>query len=62
VLAVQRVLADFGYGQIEPTGIVDGGTRTAIEKFEREHGMPVDGQVSDKLLRALGAMSGRPLE
>lgn len=62
VLAVQRVLADFGYGQIKPTGVVDAETRVAIEKFQRENGLPVTGQVSERLVRALGAMTGRPLE
>lgn len=62
VLAAQRVLAEFGYGQIEPTGVVDAQTKVAIEKFEREHGLPVTGQMSDGLVRALGAMTGRPLE
>ncbi len=62
ILAVQRVLADFGYGQIKPTGVLDGETRVAIEKFEREHGLPVTGQMSDVLVRELAAMTGRPLE
>ena len=62
VLAVQRVLTDFGYGQIKPTGVADAETRVAIEKFEREHGLPVTGQMSERLVRELGAMTGRPLE
>jgi peptidoglycan hydrolase-like protein with peptidoglycan-binding domain len=62
VLAVQRALADFGYGQIKPTGIYDADTRTAIEKFERDHRLPVSGQISDRFVRELAAMTGRPLE
>jgi peptidoglycan hydrolase-like protein with peptidoglycan-binding domain len=62
VLAIQRALADFGYGQIKPTGIFDPDTRTAIEKFERAHQMPVTGQISEPLVRELAAMTGRPLE
>jgi peptidoglycan hydrolase-like protein with peptidoglycan-binding domain len=62
VLAVQRALADFGYGQIKPTGALDAETRAAIEKFERDQGMPVDGQISERFVRALAAMSGRPLD
>ena len=62
VLAIQRALADFGYGQIKPTGVYDGETRTAIENFERERGLPPTGKVSDRLVRALGGMTGRPLE
>ena len=62
VLAIQRALADFGYGQIRPTGVYDSETRGAIEKFEREHSLPVDGQMTDRFVRELAAMTGRPLE
>ena len=62
VMAVQRALADFGYGQIKPTGIFDPETRAAIEKFERDHRLPVTGQISDRVVRELAAMTGRPLE
>ena len=62
VLAVQRALADFGYGQLKPTGTVDPETQAAIGKFERDHQMPVTGDISDPLLRELAAMTGRPLE
>lgn len=62
VLAVQRALADFGYGQLKPTGLYDPETRTAIEKFERDRRLPVTGQISDRLVRELTAMTGRPLE
>jgi peptidoglycan hydrolase-like protein with peptidoglycan-binding domain len=62
VLAIQHALADFGYGQIKPTGVYDEDTRAAIEKFERDRHMPVDGQISERFVRALAAMTGRPLE
>ncbi len=62
VTAVQRALADFGYGQIKPTGVVDPETRATVEKFERDHRLPVTGQISDRLVRDLAAMTGRPLE
>ena len=62
VLAIQRALADFGYGQIKSTGLYDRETRTAIEKFERDHRLPVTGQISDRFVRELAAMTGRPLE
>lgn len=62
VLAIQRALADFGYGQIKPTGVYDEDTRAAIEKFQRDRGMPVDGQISARLVNALAAMTGRPLD
>lgn len=62
VLAVQRALADFGYGQIKPTGVADPDTKAAIEKFERSRHLPVTGQISDRLLRELGALAGRSLD
>jgi peptidoglycan hydrolase-like protein with peptidoglycan-binding domain len=62
IQAVQRVLANYGYGQIKPTGVLDDATSQAIEKFEREHKLPVDGRVSDRLVSELVAMTGHPLE
>jgi len=55
-------LSDYGYGQIKPSGILDDATSTAIEKFERERKLPITGQVSDRLVGALAAMVGHPLE
>jgi peptidoglycan hydrolase-like protein with peptidoglycan-binding domain len=62
VLAVQRALAEYGYGQIKPTGVLDAETKAAVEKFERERKLPVTGQVSDRVTRELAAITGRPLE
>jgi peptidoglycan hydrolase-like protein with peptidoglycan-binding domain len=62
VMALQRALAQYGYGQLKPTGVVDGDTRAAIEKFERERKMPVTGQPSERVARELAALTGRPLD
>ena len=62
VLAVQRALADFGYGQLKQTGVYDPPTTAAIEKFERDRRLPVTGMVSEQLLRELSVVTGRPLE
>jgi peptidoglycan hydrolase-like protein with peptidoglycan-binding domain len=62
VIAVQRALSEFGYGQIKPTGIVDPETQSAIQKFERERKLPVTGQLSNRVVRELAAITGRPLE
>jgi len=62
VLAVQRALADYGYGQVKPTGTLGPETQTAIEKFERERKLPISGQISDRLVRELAADTGQPLE
>jgi peptidoglycan hydrolase-like protein with peptidoglycan-binding domain len=62
VLAVQRALAEAGYAQIKPTGVFGPDTRVAIEKFERERKLPITGQISDRLMRELAALTGEPLE
>lgn len=62
VLAVQRALADFGYGQLKANGQFGPETQAAIEKFERERKLPITGQISDRLMRELAAVTGRPLE
>jgi len=62
VMAVQRALSSYGYGQIKPTGVYDPETRAAIEQFERERKLPITGRVSDRLNRELTALTGRPLD
>lgn len=61
VQAVQRTLSEYGYGQIRPTGVFDKATSEAISNFERDHKLPVTGRVSDKLVSALAAMAGHPI-
>lgn len=62
VMAVQRALSAYGYGQIRPSGIVDEPTSAAIERFERARGLPVTGKLSDRLVSDLAAMIGHPLD
>ena len=62
VAAVQRVLTEYGYAQLKPTGILGPDTKAAIEHFERERRLPVDGQVSDRLVRELYAATGHSVE
>lgn len=62
VAAVQRALTQYGYGQLKPTGAVGADTQTAIAKFERDRKLPVTGQMSDRLVRELGAMIGHSIE
>ncbi len=62
VAAVQRALTEYGYGQLKPTGTVSSDTQAAIQKFERERKLPVTGQMSDRLVRELIAVTGRPIE
>lgn len=62
ILGIQRALSNYGYGQIKQTGLLDDPTSQAIEKFEREHKMPVTGRVSDRLVNELTSLTGHPLE
>jgi hypothetical protein len=62
VLAVQRALSEFGYGQIKISGTLDQATSAAIERFEGEHRLPVTGRISDRLLSELTAMAGHPVQ
>jgi hypothetical protein len=62
IASVQRALTEFGYGQLKPTGMVGPDTQAAIQKFERERKLPVTGQVSDRVVRELAIVIGRPIE
>ncbi|MFG1477489.1 peptidoglycan-binding domain-containing protein [Xanthobacter sp. V4C-4] len=58
VLAVQRALAKLGYGPLKVNGAMSAETRQAIQRFERDRKLPADGEVTDRLVRELGAVSG----
>ena len=62
VAAVQRTLTEYGYGQLKPTGTVGSDTQAAIQKFEHDRRLPVTGHVSDRLVKELTAMIGRPID
>jgi hypothetical protein len=62
IAAVQRALTEYGYGQLKPTGLIGSDTQAAITKFERDRKLPVTGQMSDRLVRELSAMTGRPID
>jgi hypothetical protein len=62
VATVQRMLTEYGYGQLKPTGTVGSDTQAAIQKFERDRKIPVTGQMSERMVRELVAMTGRPID
>jgi putative peptidoglycan binding protein len=62
VAAVQRVLTEYGYGQLRANGTIGADTQAAIQKFERERKLPVTGQVSDRVVRELTAMIGHSVD
>ena len=58
VAEVQRALARSAYGPLTSDGLFGPGTRAAIERFQRDHGLPVTGEISEPLvveLRSAGA-------
>ena len=61
VLAVQRALSEFGYGQIKPTGVMDDETRTALKQFQGSHNLQVTGELNDQVKRELASMVGHEL-
>jgi hypothetical protein len=62
VAAVQRLLSDYGFGQLAPSGQLDADTRAAIRKFELTRRLPVSGQVSDRVVAELAAMTGQHID
>jgi peptidoglycan hydrolase-like protein with peptidoglycan-binding domain len=59
VASVQSALALSAYGPLNADGVVGPDTREAIMRFQRDHNLPVTGEISDGLvieLRAAGAM------
>jgi hypothetical protein len=61
VLAVQRALSEFGYGQLKPTGILDAETRAAVQRFERDRKLLVTGEISEAVKRELANVTGHDL-
>ena len=57
VAAVQRALQKVGY-VISPNGVFGANTRQAIERYERDHNLPVTGEAAGRTMRQLGADSG----
>lgn len=57
VLAVQRALVKLGF-VLNPNGVAGETTRRAIESYERDHGLPVRGEITPALLRQLRTETG----
>lgn len=57
VLAAQRALVKLGF-VLNPDGLAGAATRQAIERYERDHGLPVHGKVTPALIRHLRAETG----
>ena len=57
VLAAQRALVKLGF-VLNPDGVAGAATRQAIERYERDHGLPVHGKVTPALMRQMSAETG----
>ena len=55
IAAVQAALSRAAYGPLPPDGLLGPRTRDAIRRFEADHGLPVTGEVSERLLAELHA-------
>jgi len=62
VLAAERALSQAGYGPIQVDGRFGIDTREAIQRFERDRKLPITGQVNDRLMRELAAVTGMPVD
>lgn len=54
VAAVQRRLARGGYYRGSVDGVIGPATRSAIRSYERNNGLPIDGEIDSQLLRTMG--------
>lgn len=61
VAAAQRALVKLGF-VLEANGIADATTRKAIERYERDRGLPARGVLTPDLARRLGSEAGIPIE
>jgi hypothetical protein len=57
VLAAQRALVKLGF-VLNPDGVARATTRQAVERYERDHGLPVRGDLSRAIVRRLSAETG----
>ncbi|TCT03546.1 peptidoglycan-binding protein [Aquabacter spiritensis] len=62
ILSVQKALARLGYGPLRLDGQPGTETRLAIQRFERDRNLPPNGEITDRLVRELAAVSGAPLD
>ncbi len=60
VVAVQKALVKAGF-VLRADGAMGASTRQALERFEREHKLPVTGDLAPRTLRELAAQSGVPI-
>lgn len=60
--SAQKALTKIGYGPLKPDGLMGATTRQALERFERDHNLPVTGGLAARTSRQLASVSGTPIE
>lgn len=58
VKRIQQALADLGYGPLTVDGKAGGQTASAIRRFRLDHGLPVTGDIDDRLVATLAGIGG----
>ena len=61
VMGAQRALAKLGVA-LKPNGTFGPQTRKAIKSFERDHHLPVDGELSHRVIKVLATASGMKID
>jgi len=59
VASAQRALQRLGY-VVKPDGVVSAGTKQAIEKFERDNGLPAKGELNARIAKMLATKAAAP--
>ncbi|MFG1424720.1 peptidoglycan-binding domain-containing protein [Roseixanthobacter glucoisosaccharinicivorans] len=62
ILGVQKTLAKLGYGPLKLDGKPGLETRLAVQRFERDRNLPPDGEISDRVVKELIAVSGSVID
>jgi len=60
VRRVQKALADLGYGPLTVDGRLGGQTANAVRRFRLDHGLPLSGDIDDRLVEVLVRIGGLP--
>lgn len=60
IAQIQTALNNLGYGPLEVDGLMGAATARAIRRFEVNRGLPVTGEVGDRVVAELIAIGGLP--
>lgn len=62
ILAAERALDRAGYGPLSVDGRFGADTREAVQRFQRDHRLPVTGQLDERVMRELANVTGIRME